>query len=584
MPANVRQRVVSVVALCVLELLLAALIGRVVQLQLSQGPKLRTLARRQQVGKRPLLARRGTIRDCQGRILAGTSIQPSAFVDPNIVQHPDVLAMLAGSILHLDPEQITVKINSNRDKRFVWLKRRISKSERDALSQQRVRGLGVIDEAVRHYPMGPLAAHVLGYVSRDNRGLDGLELKYDAMLKGQDGREQFVEDAAGRPIWLVQNGYKEPVDGQHLILTLDAAIQAFAEQALAEACEKYRAACGSAIVMDPKTGEILAMANWPAFDPNRFFEYPSEVRRNRAITDPYEPGSVFKPFVAAAALAAGVVQWDEVIYCHQGSCTFGRRVLHDHHPYGDLSFQQIVVHSSNIGMAVLGQRLGNRRLYQAVRNFGFGSRLGVDMPGESPGIVLPFRAWTQYSTTSVPMGQEIATTTLQLITAFAALANDGLMCRPKIVRGIIGTNGQVVKDLTEPQIIARVFEPQIARAMVRGVLRAVVAEGTGRRAEIPGMEVFGKTGTAQIAKPGGGGYLRRKYVASFMGGAPVWDPQVVALVSIREPDPNIGYYGGTVAAPAVKAILAGTLDYLGFTTKRLQRASHNVRRSDIMSP
>jgi len=557
-----RERSISMLALLTVQIVLLALIGRVVYFQIYRSPKLIKKALRQQIGKRPMLAKRGTIRDCRGRILAGTTIRPGAFVDPAIIRRPQEVADAVAPLLGLDRRQVLEKITAEPNKRFVYLKRHLDKLQAHAIEQLRIRGLGTINQAVRSYPMDNLAAHVLGYVSTDGKGLDGLEFKHDKILQGTDGYEQFVMDATGRPIWLVNKGYKPPQDGQHLIITIDTAIQGFAEQALDQACRKFKAAAGVALVMDPKTGEVLAMANWPMFDPNKFSTYGPEVRRNRAITDPFEPGSVFKPFIAAAALASGEVQWDETIFCYEGEYTVGRRVLHDHHPYGNLTFPGIVIHSSNIGMGILGLRLGNSRIHQALAGCRFGSKTGIELPGESAGIVLPLRTWTDYSTTSLPMGQEIAVTAIQLITAFSALANDGLMCKPKIVRGIMDNKGQIVRDLTEPQIVGRSYSMQIARAMVRGVLTRVVSEGTGRNAKIDGLQVFGKTGTAQVPKQGGGGYLPNKYVGSFVGGAPADDPQVVILVSIREPDRKIGYYGGTVAAPAFRKILTSTAEYL----------------------
>jgi len=496
------------------------------------------------------------------------------FADPSVIRSAGKeyeAASLAGALTPVSSQDVLRKIIRSDTSRFVWLARDLAEEAAERFRSVKAddrRGLGLLREPKRVYPAGHCAGHVLGAVSIDGIGLEGLELQYNRLLTGENGAEQFIRDRWGRKIWLKRKHYKPAKNGRNIILTIDAVMQEFTETVLDDTCRKFRANSGCAILMDPTTGDILAWACWPKVDPNRFNTYSADHRRNRGITDPFEPGSIFKPFVAVAALKNKVVDLEEQIFCHNGAYTIGRRVLHDYHPYGDLTFAKIVIKSSNIGMAILGQRLGNDRLYQAVSAFGFGRKTGIDLPGESAGIVRPLAKWDQYTTTSVPMGQELAATAIQLITGFAAFANDGVLLQPRLLRAVIDPSGRVVRDNTAIRPTGRAVDPHLAQFMVREILARVVSDGTGKRAIIPRYSVFGKTGTAQIAKRGGGGYRSGAYVASFLGGVPSSGPKLVALVTIREPDRRIGHFGGTVAAPAVKSILEQAVKYLGIPPDR----------------
>lgn len=555
-------------------LAMLALAGRLTYIQLKKGEQLGIRADSQQQGYQRQVAVRGTIYDRRGRILAGTHIVPSVYGDPVMIYDNMATAESVSAIISEPPRPIFEKLEQAAAKksRFVFLARGVDVEAADSLMTiRRKRGNGLFDgigiqyEPKRTYTTGTVAGHVLGAVNIDGEGIEGIELYYDKVLRGKDGREAFIRDAAGRKIWLIKDQCRPPVDGKHIILSIDRVIQQFTQRILGQTCEYYKAESGTAVVMDPKTGDILAMAVWPEVDPNAFGNTAAEIRRNRAITDPFEPGSIFKPFIAAHALQDGVTQLGESIYCHNGAYTVGRRTLHDAHGFGYLTFQEVVSKSSNIGMAILGQRMGNGKLYEAVRAFGFGQRSGVDLRGEAPGIVLPLKRWTDYSTMSIPMGQEIACTSLQLANAFAALANEGQLLKPRIFRGAIDENGLLIDERIEPELINQAVTPEIARTMVLDVLRLTVTSGTGKRADVPGYQVFGKTGTAQIAKSTGGGkghYEENAYVGSFLGGAPASDPQIVVSVNIRRPNRRIGYYGGTVAAPAVKEIIRAYFEYM----------------------
>jgi cell division protein FtsI/penicillin-binding protein 2 len=410
--------------------------------------------------------------------------------------------------------------------------------------------------------MGSLAVALVGFVAPDGHGVSGLEYQCESWLHGENGLKTVVRDARRKAFWLADEGYRPPRDGFHVVLTIDAAIQSAAERELEKAVKACEAESGVAIVMHPKTGAILALANFPGFDPNEYGDYGAARYRNRALTDPYEPGSTFKPFVASAALAAGAVRLGEVFDCERGQFVDGARVLHDHHPYGLLTFEDIVIKSSNIGMAKVGKKLGNERMYQGVKAFGFGETTGVDLLGEDPGMVHPLAKWNSFTTTSVPMGHEIGVTSLQITRAFCAFANGGKLIRPYVIRAVLAADGTVVRDFSDPAPLGQALSPEAANTMKEKVLTAVVNQGTGSKAKLPRYQVFGKTGTAQIAKQGGGGYKQRDYVGSFIGGAPASDPQLVTFVAIRRPNPAKGYYGGTIAAPAVREILSYALAYL----------------------
>ena len=542
--------------------MLTALAGRLIFIHLVSGEPLAKRASRQHYMRIPIRPIRGSLLDARLRILAGSVECPSVFADPGVMEDVSESAVQIAPVLGMARDEVYHKLAADPEARFVWLVRRAPPETAEAAKQARVRGLGLVGEGRRRYPNGALAAHVIGFVGREEQGLEGLEKLYDRRLAGRDGEAYVLADRRRRPIWTEPDQFLPAEDGQHLILTIDSAIQALVEAALAEVCEEFKAKCGSAIVMDPQTGAILAMANVPTFDPGRYAEFSGEARRNRAVADAYPPGSTAKPFFASKALEAGVVRRGEVIYCEDGFWAAER--LHDAgHCYGDLTFEMILIKSSNIGMAKLGSRLGNRRLYDALAAFGFGRETGIWFPGEREGLVYPLARWTKYSTTRVPFGQEFAATPLQLVTAFTALANGGRMLRPKLLRGVLDSRGEVVQDLSAPEVLGQAVRPETARAIVQDILTQAIEVGTGKACRIPGYRVFGKTGTAQGVDPETGQVSHTRYISSFLAGVPADHPRVVVLVMVNEPDASLGFYGGKVAAPAAKKILEGTLQYLG---------------------
>ena len=546
--------------------MLAALAGYLAWIQVTASEKLSALAYDQQHMRVPIRPARGNILDSRLRVLAGSVDTRSVFADPKWIRDPGEAATKVGRILGESPDEILKKLTAKRvdepGGRFVWIARRISPEAAESIERLGLPGIAMTSEGVRHYPNGMLAAHALGYVGGEQQGLEGLEKMFDDRLRGREGEALVLAERVRRPIWTEADQYTPAVDGQHLVLTIDATIQATAEAAIAEARQKFHAQSASAIVMDPQTGAILAMANVPTYDPNRYADFPVDARRNRCVTDTFPPGSSCKPFVASGALEAGSAHFGEVIFCENGYWAAAK--LHDAgHSYGNLTFEQGIEKSSNIMMGKLGTRMGNQKLYNCLVSFGFGHRTGVWLPGESNGVVFPLRKWSGLSTTRVAFGQEFAVTPLQLVTAFAAIANHGKLVRPKILRGVLDGRGQVAVDLSEPEVVGQAILEKTARDMIDRALVGVIEEGTGKACQIPGYKVFGKTGTAQLIDAGTKSVSHTRFMGSFLAGVPAKDPKIVVVVMLNEPDRSIGYYGGTVAAPAAKKILEQALPYLG---------------------
>lgn len=542
--------------------MLAALAGYIIYIHVESSEALAARAAKQDHMTIPIRSVRGNILDTRLRVLAGTLETPSVFADPQALRDAGEAATRVGQVLGVEPNELLRLLTENPESQFVWIKRRVTPEQAQAVRGLRLPGIAIMTEGLRHYPNAMLASHILGCVGVESQGLEGVEQLFDDRLRGRDGKAYVLADRRRRPIWTEPNQFVPAEDGQHLVLTIDATIQAVAEEAIAEAKAKYHAAAAMAVVMDPATGAILAMANVPTYDPNRYADFPVASRRNRSITDTYPPGSSCKPFIAAGALESKVVHFGEVIYCESGYWAAAK--LHDAgHSYGNLTFEQGLEKSSNIMMAKLGVRMGNERLHRTLVNFGFGRKTGVWLPGESNGLVFPVNRWSKLSTTRVAFGQEQAVTPLQMITAFAALANGGKLLKPKILRGVLDNRGQVAADLSDPEVVGQAVDPQVARQLLDRALVGVIEEGTGKAARIPGYRVFGKTGTAQKVDPGTKTISHTRYMGSFLGGAPADHPRIVVLVMVDEPDKSIGYYGGTVAAPAVKKILEQALPYLG---------------------
>ena len=564
----------------VVAMLLTAGAGRLAYIQYTDGEALQQRAQRQQTTKISIPALRGDILDTKGRLLAGSARRPSVFADPYVLKDPRDIRYAAHSVapvLGLNTSQLETLLHECSSRRFVWIKRQISDQELEAFNTLRharqLRAFGVQYESVRTYPQGRLAAHVLGFVGDPSagvfRGLSGIELSCDDWLTGIAGQRISTVDAYRRRLRTDAADYVAPQDGATIVLTIDSYVQERVELHLRTAMDEHQAEWGTAVVMAPQSGDILAMASWPDFDPSR--PIPPEMNaeearirlRNRAISDAFEPGSIFKPFIASYALDEQMTRLDEVFVINGPARSFGHHTVHDTHTYDSLQLHEVISRSSNIGMALLGLKCGNKRLYRYVRQFGFGAPTGILLPGEHGGLVNSYQHWNDYSTRCIPFGQEIAVTALQIVTAFSALSNGGVLYRPRIMRGVIGPDGEIIRDDSQPALIRRILNPETAAQFLEQALVEVVMSeiGTGKNARVENYRVFGKTGTAQVASIEGGGYLPDAYTGSFIGGAPADHPQVVVLVSLYKPSAG-KYYGGTVAAPAVSAILADTLAYM----------------------
>lgn len=533
------------------------LAGRLVQLQWLERDQLSEKAEQQRTFVEEIAPRPGDILDRQGRLLA-TSIQTrSLFLTPRRINNPAEVAARLAPALNLPAETILERIRSNPNLHFVWIKRRLSPVEVAAVRNLELPAdiWGFREEYQREYPQGTLAAQVLGLRDIDGVGRGGIEEGADRSLSGQTGKRLLVRDARGRVLDVLSDVDEPPLPGRNARLTLDIVVQLFAERELDQVIANWKPESCCAIVMNPRNGDILGMASRPTFDPNRPDEADPEAWKNRTIADIYEPGSTFKPFVVAYGLEHGLISRDDVFHCQNGEYRMGRRVLHDHHPYGKLSLTDVLVKSSNIGMAKVGEKLQNENLHAAATLFGFGQKTGIELPGELTGILRPLKKWNSYSTGSVPMGHEIAATPLQLITAHAALANRGELVSPRLILSN-DTESTQLHSLTHDTV-----SEETARWVIEKPMAEVVSRGTGKRARIPGYNVFGKTGTAQCLSPAGG-YVSGKYVSSFLCGAPVEDPQLLVLVVVNQASVGSEAFGGKVAAPAAANILRQSLVYM----------------------
>jgi cell division protein FtsI/penicillin-binding protein 2 len=441
------------------------------------------------------------------------------------------------------------------------------------VAQAKLPGVILFDDYVRHYPLKFVGAGVVGFTTNDGTGLEGIEKYADLNLRGAERRREIARDGLGRTLSASGAGAQTAAPSQSVVLTLDAYIQAVAEEELARGVAQFAARDGCAVVLDAVNGDVLALAGFPAYDLNHARETAPEYRLLSAIASTFEPGSIFKPVVIAAALEQQVVTPTTDFFCENGAWTMPgtKRVLHDSHPYGNLTTTGIFVKSSNIGVAKIAARLGMEKLHRAITAFGFGKPSGLPLGGELGGKVFPLEKWTSFSRGSVPMGQEITTTPVQMALAYCVFAADGTLPAPRLIRELVDAQGQPLATIPV-QKRRRVLSPATAK-IVREMLAATVRDGTGKHAKSELYDLGGKTGTAQLAvnaaerARGLKGYSPERYVGSFVALAPIAQPKIVTLVSIREPNKTQGYYGGTVAAPAAKAIVERTLQYLQVPTK-----------------
>ncbi|MHB8092582.1 MAG: penicillin-binding protein [Syntrophales bacterium] len=540
-------------------LMFTALFWRAFDLQIISAKKLNNLARKQHTQTLMLQPDRGIILDRSGEKLAATIMTDSVCADPSKVKNPIETAGRLAAILNVDKKVLVKRLST--EKNFCWIGRKIAPEQANLVSNLKMEGIFTVKEPMRYYPAGELAGHLVGFVGMDAKGLDGLELQYENYLRGVPQKLLWNRDAKGKRLYpqmaaneTIDNYRNSDAHNYSLVLTIDKRIQHLVESHLKKAVLDKGAKGGYAIVMDPRTGEIVALANEMAFDPNNFKTIAPESRQNRAIADAWDPGSTFKPFMAAAALNERVVQPTDMFYCEDGHYAVANRTIHEANRkrHGMLSLHDIIKYSSNIGSAKVAEKLGKEKFYEYIKKFGFGDKTGIDLPGEAKGLLRPVERWTRVDTATIAFGQGISVTGIQLITALSSIANDGILMKPFIVRAMLGKNGEIVQNF-HPTQVRRVISSETAKIMT-AILTDVVGmeDGTGKNARIANISVAGKTGTAQKFDFKAGAYSSQKVRTSFMGFFPAEAPQIAMLIVLDEPQKD--RWGGVAAAPVFKNI------------------------------
>jgi len=562
---------------------MTAVLGRVAYLQLFRHSEYMARASRQQRRVIEITPKRGAIYDRKMKALAMSMPVQSAFAVPSEVKDVAMASRLLSGVLATPQEEIRAKLEAGGT--FVWIRRKLPPEKAEAVKSLNLKGVYFQEENQRYYPKRDLAAHVVGFVDVDEKGLGGIEHEYDNVIRGQGEKIVVMADAKQR--WF-DGGEAQRDRGTSVVLTLDEKVQYIAERELATAIEKTHAVAGTVIVQDPNTGALLALANWPKFNPNAAADAPAEARMNRAISAIYEPGSTFKLVTLAAAFDQNLIRPEERFDCENGSLVVGGRRIHDHKAYGILTVSEILANSSDVGAMKIALRLGAPKFYDYIRGFGFGTPTGVDLPGESRGLVELLQHWMPVSIGAISMGQEIGVTPLQMVTAVSSVANGGLLYKPHAVQQM--TRGEQIVVLDGPSAPAeprRVIRPETA-ATLRHLMEGVILNGTGKAARLDGWTAGGKTGTAQKIDPATGRYSRTNVIASFTGFAPINNPAVTILVSLDSPG-GYPHGGGDVAAPVFKRIAEQVLSYLDVprdvpvSPRLVQTAYHQGARAESES-
>lgn len=547
----IRFRIATVLALFVI--LFIALTSRAFQLQILAGKKLKALAARQHTQTLTLQPERGIIFDRNGEKLAATIMADSVCADPSKITDPTQAAADLAAILQMDRTLLAKRLAGGKN--FRWLARQIAPDQASRVQELEIEGVFIVKEPKRFYPSGELAGHLIGFVGMDATGLEGLELRYDRHLKGAPQKLLWTRDAKGTRLY---PRLESPETGQrkshHLVLTIDNRIQHLVESHLKGAVKAKGAKGGFAIVMDPRTGEILALANEMGFDPNKLSASNPNLGKNKAITDVFDPGSTFKPFLAAAALEEGVAKETDLFNCEDGNYVIADRVIHEaqRKRHKALSFREILKYSSNIGSVKIAEKLGKERFYDYICKFGFGAKTGIDLPGEVSGLLRPAEKWTRVDAATIAFGQGISVTAIQLITALSSIANGGTLMKPYVVKGLMDKQGNLIQS-TQPTPVRRVLSPETAKRIAALLTDVVGAEdGTGKHARIVNVAVAGKTGTSQKFDFARRAYSSERVKTSFMGFFPSDNPQIAMLVILDEPQRD--KWGGVAAAPVFRSI------------------------------
>ncbi len=557
---------------------------RLIYLQMIKHDQYAGLAAEKHVIKQPIFAERGTILDANNEVLANNVPVETVVADATHLNDVETTVDLVSKGLQLPRGEVSEKLHT--DRRYIVLKREVAKASADSLRQQlrakNLRGIYFEQDATRIYPNGAMLCHVIGFTDFEHKGIQGVEGSLDQYLHGQDGYRYIEHNRAGQEIVLYRGQERAPRNGYQVHLTIDLNLQNIVENEIDAAMREYSPKKATIILMRPQTGEILAMANRPAFDLNNRSEAKPEQMKNRAICDMMEPGSTFKIVTAAAALNEHKFGLDSYIFCENGMWNYGGTPLHDHAAFGDLSVKDILVKSSNIGAAKMAVTLGDQKFYEYIRRFGFGDRTGIELPGEIPGLLRSPQSWSKISITHIPMGHEIGVTPLQMATAMCAIANGGKLMTPRIVKSITTADGKTISTL-KPIVLRQVISPQTAN-QIGMALRGVVSDrGTAAAAAVPGFTIAGKTGTAQKVGPHGG-YEKGKEVVSFCGYLPAEHPEFVGLVVLDDaqtkPEQN---YGGTVAGPIFSHIAEKAARYLDLEPHEEIRRATPVERVALTS-
>lgn len=562
----------------------SVILFRAVQLQVLEGDKLKRLALKQHRKTVNIHSKRGDIYDRNLKELAISVEVDSVFAQPGKLASAREAARKLSPMLGMSWVEVEKKLKSPGN--FVWVKRQVDLDEGQRKELAELEGVGIVKESRRYYPNSRLASNLVGFTGLDANGLEGVELYYDSMLRGTSRKIVSDKDATGRVLLFEDPDKTVPVNGMEVELTIDKTIQYITEKALKKAVDDSNAKGGSAIVMDPATGEILAMASLPTYDPNDVKNSGPGHRRNKVITDVFEPGSIFKLFLVSAALEENLIKPSDRIYCENGVYKVADRVFHDTKKHGWLTVPQIIKYSSNIGSAKIGEKLGRAQLYRYVRAFGFGEKTGIDLPGEASGALRHYNKWSSVTLHTVSFGQGVSATALQLITALSSIANGGFLMKPYVVKSVKDPSGKIISE-TNPAILRKVVSEETARKVTEMLTTVTETGGTGTRAAVEGFEVAGKTGTAQKPDFKHGGYEKGAFIASFFGFVPAKSPRLAILVTVDEPRGE--YYGGAISGPVFKEIAEESLSYLGVfpenrTGPKMENARSEVRPTAIQEP
>jgi len=555
---------------------------KALSLQVLDRDKSFKIAKKQHSSSLTLLPKRGNILDTKGTYLATSIDTTSIYINPRLIKDPKLFATLVSKNTKYPYKKLLSHAFSNKS--FIWLDRLANPEVVKKLKELEIKGIGFLQEPKRVYPNDYMFGQVLGFTDIDSKGIEGIEYYLEGILAGKPQKINLKRDARGKQIMYSPVDIEEKTRGFDVELTIDSQIQHIVEKELRTGVEKMGGDAGMALLMEPNTGEILAMASYPFFNPNRFKEFPSKTRRNLPVWYTFEPGSTLKIFLAAAVIEENLANSNTKYDCENGKRKVGPKVIRDSHPHGVLTVAEVIEVSSNICASKIGETIGKKGLHKYLKDFGFGNKLGIDLPGEHRGSLLKTSKWGPVELATISFGQGISVTALQLASSLSSIANGGYLMKPYIVKKITTPSGNIVTN-NKPEIIKRVVSYDTA-LQVSSILEGVVNNGTGKKARISGYSVAGKTGTAQIPNPDTGGYFNDKYMASFVGFAPVNDPKITLIIVVE--NPRKSYYGGTVSAPIFKSITEKVLFYLntptrsGFTGTKLMPNFKGKSTRDIL--